>query len=99
MDAWLLDNFHKMSAKEFSFNNGRSGAHSAVPRIDKFLNSQDLDSRGGRIEAVALIRKFSDHSPLVLSIWGQPDIPNKLFHYFDFSLLKDEKGKTKMLQA
>jgi hypothetical protein len=99
MDAWLLDSFWKMSAKEFTFDNGRSGAHPAVSRIDKFLISQDLDSRGGRIEGAASIRKFSDHSPLVLSIWGQPDIPDKLSHYFDSSLLKDEKGRAEMLQA
>jgi endonuclease/exonuclease/phosphatase family metal-dependent hydrolase len=39
MDAWLLDSFRKMSAKEFTFDNGRSSAHSAVSRIDKFLVS------------------------------------------------------------
>jgi hypothetical protein len=55
MDAWLLDSFWKMSAKEFTFDNGRSGAHSAISRIDKFFISQDLDSKGGRIEAAASI--------------------------------------------
>jgi len=55
MDAWLLDSFRKMSAKEFTFNNGRSGAHSTVSCIDKFLIFEDLDSRGGRIEAIASI--------------------------------------------
>jgi hypothetical protein len=99
MDIWLFDSFREMSAKEFTFDNGRFGAHSAVSHIDKFLVSQDLDSRGGRIEATASIRKFPDHSPLVLSIWGQSDIPDKLSHYFDFSLFKDEKGITEMLQA
>jgi hypothetical protein len=47
-----------MSIKEFTFDNRRFGASSAVLRIDKFLVSQDLDSRGGRIEAATLIRKF-----------------------------------------
>ncbi len=70
MDAWLLDIFRKMSAKEFTFDNRRSGTHSTISRIDKFLVSQDLDSRGGRIEATVSIRKFSDHFLLVLSIWG-----------------------------
>jgi hypothetical protein len=55
VDAWLFDSFRKMSVKEFTFDNGRSGAHSAVSRIDKFLVSQDLDSRGERIEAAASI--------------------------------------------
>jgi hypothetical protein len=59
-----------MSAKEFTFDNGRSGACLAVSCIDKFFVSQDLDSRGGRIEATTSIQKFSDQSPLVLSIWG-----------------------------
>jgi exonuclease III len=99
MDAWKLDSFQKMFAKEFTFDNRRSDARSAILRIDKFLLSQNLDSRGGRIEAATSIRKFSDHSPLVLSIWGQPTIPDKPFQYFDSSLLEDEKGKTKMLQA
>jgi hypothetical protein len=31
--------------------------------IDKFLISQDLDSRGGRIEAATSIWKCLDHSP------------------------------------
>jgi exonuclease III len=99
MDAWKLDSFQKMFAKEFTFDNGRSSARSTVSRIDKFLVSQDLDLRGRRIEAATSIRKFSDHSPLVLSIWGQPAIPDKSYHYFDSSLLKYEKGKAKMLQA
>jgi hypothetical protein len=70
MDAWKLDNFWKVFAKEFTFNNGRSGVRSTILHIDKFLVSQDLDLRGGIIEAATLIRKFLDHSPLVLSIWG-----------------------------
>jgi exonuclease III len=71
MDAWKLDKFQKMSTKEFTFDNKRSGACSAISCIDKFLVSQQLDSIGGRIEMATSIRKFSDHSPLVLSIWGQ----------------------------
>jgi hypothetical protein len=47
MDAWKLDSFRKMFAKEFTFNNGRFGVHSAISRIDKFFISQDLNSRGG----------------------------------------------------
>jgi hypothetical protein len=39
MDAWKLDNFRKMSTKEFTFNNERSGAGSAISHIDKFLVS------------------------------------------------------------
>jgi predicted ATPase len=63
MDTWLLDNFRKMSTKEFTFDNGRSDAHSAISCIDKFFISQDLDSRGRRIEAAASIRKW-------LEVWG-----------------------------
>ncbi len=39
MDAWKLDNFRKMSVKEFTFDNGRSDASSTVSHIDKFLVS------------------------------------------------------------
>jgi hypothetical protein len=99
MDAWKLDRFRKMFAKKFTFDNERSGAHSAVSRTDKFLVSQDLDSRGGRIEVATSIQKFSDHFPLVLSIWGQLAILDKLSHYFDSSLLEDEKGRIEMLQV
>jgi hypothetical protein len=88
-----------MSEKEFTFDNKTTNAHSANSGINKFLISQDLDSKGERIEAATLIRKFADHSPLILSKWGQPDIPDKLSHYFDSSLLEDEKGKVEMLQA
>jgi hypothetical protein len=86
-----------MSAKEFTFDNERSGAHLVVLRINKFLVSQDLDYRGTRIKAATLIQKFMDHFPLVLSIWGQPTILDKLSHYFDSSLLEDEEGKAEML--
>jgi hypothetical protein len=99
MDAWKLDDFWKMSTKEFTFDNRRSNARSAISHINKFLISQVLDSKGGRIEATASIQKFSDHSPLVLSIWGQLAILDKPFHYFDSSLLEDEKGRAEMMQA
>jgi hypothetical protein len=88
-----------MSVKEFTFDNGRSNAHSAVSCIDKFLVSQDLDLRGGRIEVATSIQKFLDHFPLVLSIWAQPAILDKSSHYFDFSLIEDEKGRAELLQA
>jgi hypothetical protein len=99
MDAWKLDNFRKISTKEFTFNNGRFDAHLAILCLDKFLVSQDLDTRGGRIEVATLIHKLSDHSPLVLTIWGQLVVPGKLNHYFDSSLLGDEKGRAAMLSS
>jgi len=83
-----------MSTKEFTFDNGRSNMRSAVSRINKFLISQDLDTRGRRIEAAISIQKFSNHFPLVLPIWGQLAIPDKPFHYFDSSLLKDGKKES-----
>jgi hypothetical protein len=99
MEAWKVDSFLKMFVKEFTFDNGRFGARLAVLCIDKFLVSQDLDLRGGRIEVATSIQKFSDHFPLVLSIWAQPAILDKSSHYFDSSLLEDEKGRAKMLQV
>jgi exonuclease III len=68
VDVWKLDSFRKMSKKEYTFDNGRSGACSAVSRIDKFLVSQDFNTRGGPIEAATSVRKLLDHSPLVLTI-------------------------------
>jgi hypothetical protein len=32
--------------------------------------SQTLEERGGRIEVAASVRKLTDHSPLVITIWG-----------------------------
>jgi hypothetical protein len=57
-NAWRLDSFRKLSKKEFTYDNGRAGANSAVSRIDKFMVSQTLEERGGRIEAAALVRKI-----------------------------------------
>lgn len=98
-DAWSLDSFRKMSKKEYTFDNGRSGAKSAISRIDKFFISQSIDIQGGRIEATTSMRKLSDHSPLVITIWGQSVAPNKPAHYFDTSLLDEEECKAAMLQA
>jgi hypothetical protein len=39
MDAWKFDSFRKMSVKEFTFDNGRFNARSAISHIDKFLIS------------------------------------------------------------
>jgi exonuclease III len=44
IDAWTLNSFRKMSKKEYTFDNGKTGQGSAVSRIDKFLVSQELDS-------------------------------------------------------
>jgi hypothetical protein len=35
-----------MSKKAFTFDNRRLGANSAISRIDKFMVSQDLNSKG-----------------------------------------------------
>jgi hypothetical protein len=75
-----------MTKKSFTFDNGRKGQGSAVSRIDKFLVSQELDTRGGRIEVAPSIRKISDHSPLVLTIWGRHSGPYTLASYFDRNL-------------
>jgi hypothetical protein len=58
-----------------------------------------LESRGGRIESAASIEKFSDHSPLLISIWGQAtDLVNPSY-YFDTSFLEDAEAKAELLQA
>jgi len=98
-DAWRQDSFRKLTKKEFTFDNGRAGATSAVSKIDKFMISQSLEERGGRIEAAASVRKLSDHSPLVITIWGQHSTPNNPSRHFDIALLSDEKSRKEMLQA
>ncbi len=80
VDAWHLDSFRKMSNKEYTFDNGRTGPHLAVSKIDKFMISQDIEEKGGRIETAASVRKLSDHSPLVMTVWGNhPPPPATLF--------------------
>jgi exonuclease III len=98
-DAWTLDSFRKMSKKNFTFDNGRKGQGSAVSRIDKFLVSQELDARGGRIEAAPSIRRISDHSPLMLTIWGRTSAPPTPATYFDIALLKEEESRSALLDA
>jgi hypothetical protein len=98
-DAWCLDSFHKMLEKEFTFDNGRVGKTSAISRIDKFMISQTVDEKGGRIEAAASMRKFTDHSPLIIKIWGRHDAPKNTSSFFDISLLRDERRKKEMLEA
>jgi hypothetical protein len=46
-DAWKLDNFHKLTKKAFTFDNGQQGSSSSLSRIDKFLVSQSVEERGG----------------------------------------------------
>jgi exonuclease III len=58
-----MDSYRKMSKKDYTFNNERSGPGSIVSRIDKLFVSQELDSRGGKIEVAPSIRKMTDHSP------------------------------------
>ncbi len=67
-DAWLLNSFHKQSEKEFTYDNGRAGMKSAVSRINKFMISQTVEERGGRIEVAASMRKFTNHSPVCIKI-------------------------------
>jgi len=88
-----------MSKKEFTFDNGRKGQGSAVSRIDKFLVSQKLEAKGGIIEAAPLIRRISDHSPLVLTIWGRTSAPPIPATYFDTALLKEEENRSALFDV
>jgi exonuclease III len=99
LDAWTLDSFRKMLKKEYTFDNGRKGQGSATSRIDKFLVSQELDSKGGRIEVAPSITKISDHSPLVITIWGRTSAPPRATTYFDISLLKEDASREALLEA
>jgi hypothetical protein len=98
-DTWRLNSFHKMSEKEFTYDNGRACRTSAISRIDKFMISQTVDERGGRIEAVASMRKFINHLPLIIKIWGRHDAPKNTSSFFDISLLSNERRKKEMLET
>jgi len=97
VDAWRLDNFRKMLSKEYTFDNGRAGPRFAVSRIDKFMISQDIEVRGGRIETTASVKKLSDHSPLVITVWGNHLPLGNPPRFFDASLLSEETCKKEML--
>jgi hypothetical protein len=78
VDAWKLDSFQKMSKKEYTFDNGRSGMHSAISRIDKFIISQDFDTRGGGESRQLRQYASSWISPLVLTIWdNRPNLQSE----------------------
>jgi len=98
-NVWTMDNFRKMTIKVYTFDNGRSSLGSAVSQIDKFLVSQELDSRRGRIEAAPSIRRMSDHSPLVMTIWGRTTTPHTATPYFNTLLLREEESRTALLRA
>ncbi len=99
MDAWNLDSFRKMKKKDYTYDNERVGSGSAVSRIDKFLVSQEIDSKVGIIEAVPSIRRISDHSPLVMTIWGRTSAPPTAAPYFECSLLREEESRAALLKA
>jgi exonuclease III len=99
MDAWNLNRFRKMTKKAFTFDNGRMGAGSAVSRIDKLLVSQEIKARGGRIKSAPSMRRISDHSPLIMMIWGRTSAPPTVTLYFDLSLLKEKESRAALLAA
>ncbi|CAM6004307.1 unnamed protein product [Sphagnum balticum] len=70
-----------------------------IRRIDKFMVSQGIEERGGRVESAASIRKLSDHSPLTIKIWGLHPPPNNQTRFFYATLLSEENGKAELLQA
>jgi len=61
--------------------------------------SQTLEERGGKIEAATSMRKLSDHSPLIITIWGRHNAPNSPMRFFDVSLLSDERSRKEILEA
>ncbi len=99
-DAWRLDSFRKLSRREFTFDNGHSGASLAMSRIDKFLVSQSVEEKGRRIEAAASVRKLLDHSPLVISIWGEhQEALGNCTRFFDTFFLSEESGRKELWEA
>jgi endonuclease/exonuclease/phosphatase family metal-dependent hydrolase len=88
-----------MTKKDYTYDNGRVGSRSAISRIDKFIVSQEIDSRRGRIEAPPSIRRISDHSPLVMTIWGRTSAPPTAAPYFERSFLKEEESRAALLEV
>jgi len=99
-DAWKLDNFHKLTKKAFTFDNDQQGSSYALSRIDKFLISQSVEEKGGRIVVSASVKKLTDHSPLTISILGthQTKHGNRP-RYFDLSILGEERGRKELWEA
>jgi hypothetical protein len=70
-----------------------------MSRINKFLVSQELHTLGGRIESPPSLKRLSNHSPLVLTLLGQPNNQEWPKKYFNTSLLRDDGNKKELLQA
>ncbi len=70
-----------------------------MSRIDKFMVSQTLEERGGKIEATTSMRKLSDHLPFIITIWGKHNAPSNPPRFFNISLLSNERSRQKMLEA
>ncbi len=99
INVWRLDSFCKLTKKAFTYDNARTGATFVISQIDKFLVSQTLEERGRRIEVVASVRKLTNYSPLVITIWGQHNAPSSPPCFFDISLLSKERSRQEMLDA
>jgi hypothetical protein len=61
--------------------------------------SQTLKERGGRIEATASVRKLSDHSPFIITIWGWHNAPSNPLRFFDVFLLSNKRSRKEILEA
>ncbi len=61
--------------------------------------SQTVEERGGQIKAAASVRKFNNHSPLIITVWGKLDAPSNPPRFFDTFLMSDERGKKEMWEA
>jgi hypothetical protein len=45
------------------------------------------------------MRRISDHSPLIMTIWGHSLAPPTPTHFFDLSLLKEKESRATLLTA
>jgi hypothetical protein len=61
--------------------------------------SQIVEEKGGRIKATDSVRKFSDHSSLIITVCGNQEAPSNSPRFFDTSLLSEEKGRKELLEA
>ncbi|CAK9869616.1 unnamed protein product [Sphagnum jensenii] len=68
-------------------------------KTGQIMVSQEITKRGGRIESATSVRKLSNHSPLVMTVWGNHPPLENLPHYFDISLLAEEELRKEMVAA
>jgi endonuclease/exonuclease/phosphatase family metal-dependent hydrolase len=67
-DVHRLDDFTRLSPKNFTWDNREAGANAIMTRIDRFYVSGQALDNGGSYGILPTIRHLSDHSPILLCL-------------------------------